>query len=300
MSVASNKKAITNSTQFKYTVGCDPELFLVDATGKFRSAHDLIPGEKMQPFRVSKGAIQPDGTSAEFNIDPAMTEEEFMVNIRTVLSELQKTVQKKDPSLSLKVSPVAFFDKDYFGSLPPSALAFGCTPDYNAWTGKKTKFVPTKETFRTGAGHVHVGWTAFEDVADEAHVFDCQEGTKQLDSVLFPMSLLWDSDEKRRTLYGKMGAYRPKSYGFEYRPLSNAWIADPDLHRWVYKATVKAMELLDSFDKPVRIWKDADLTIILQRLLEEKFVGKNLLLDYHEVLTKELDFEPLPPAYLEG
>lgn len=292
------KRDITSKTQFSYTIGADPELFVMDGTGKFRSAHDLVPGSKLQPFRVTKGAIQPDGTSAEFNIDAAQTADEFLRNIKSVLIDLQKTIHEKDPTLNLRVSPVAMFDDKYFELLPAEALAFGCTPDFNAWTdGKQTEFVGTSEPFRTGAGHVHVGWTSNEDAADQAHVFDCIEATKQLDCVLYPMSLLWDKDQKRRTLYGKMGAFRPKAYGVEYRPLSNAWIADPDLQRWVFNATVRAMELLDSQVKQVKLWYDQDIRQALSVLTDGKALYPTELKKLHEVLTDDFGFEPLPKAY---
>lgn len=298
MSIISAKRQITQKTQFAYSVGCDPELFLVDEKGKFRSAHDLVPGEKLQPFRVAKGAIQPDGTSAEFNINPALTEEEFLDNIKGVLKDLQTHIQQKEPGLRLRVTPVAYFDKTYFDKLPAEALAFGCTPDFNAWKdGAQTVFDGTTEPFRTGAGHVHVGWTEFEDPADSAHLYDCIEATKQLDSVLYPMSLIWDRDTKRRTLYGKIGAFRPKPYGFEYRPLSNAWLADPDLHRWVFKATVKAMQLLDDAKNPVKLWLDRDLGIKVKLMQEEREIFNGELKSYHERLVDGFDFPPLPKAY---
>lgn len=294
------KKELTNATQFSYTIGCDPELFLVDAKGEFRSAHNLVPGNKLEPFRVSQGAIQPDGTSAEFNINPAMSEEEFVGNIKSVLLDLQKTIHEKDPTLNLRVSPVAMFKERYFNALPAEARAFGCTPDYNAWDdGKATDFPGTKEPFRTGAGHVHIGWTEFADTADPAHIHDCIEATKQLDAVLYPMSLLWDKDTKRRTLYGRMGAFRPKAYGVEYRPLSNAWLADPDLQRWVYRATVKAMQILDSKDKAkaATLWTDKDVSAALRVIQDGKNVFPTELKRLHEIFVEDFGFSPLPVGY---
>src|SRR5690606_19080642 len=89
------KRVATSAVQFTYSIGCDPELFLVDAKGEFRSAHNLVPGSKMVPFRVTNGAIQPDGVSAEFNIDCALTPEEFKRNIRNVLMDLRKTINEQ-------------------------------------------------------------------------------------------------------------------------------------------------------------------------------------------------------------
>ncbi len=54
-------------------------------------------------------------------------------------------------------------------------------------------------------------------------------------------SLVYDSATRRREMYGKAGAYRPKSYGVEYRTLSNAWLNSAELIRWVYRATQKGV-----------------------------------------------------------
>ena len=43
--------------------------------------------------------------------------------------------------------------------------------------------------------------------------------------------------EERRELYGKMGAMRPKPYGLEYRVLSNFWVFDKELIKWVFNQT---------------------------------------------------------------
>jgi hypothetical protein len=42
------------------------------------------------------------------------------------------------------------------------------------------------------------------------------------------------------------GAYRPKSYGMEYRTLSNAWLLSEERMRFVYNATIAAIKTLSS------------------------------------------------------
>jgi hypothetical protein len=278
-----------------YTIGCDPELFVVN-NGLLRSAHDLLPGSKFEPHRVSKGAVQPDGTSAEFNIDPARSVTEFCTNIRSVLIDLQRIIQAKDPGFTLRVVPTAHFDYDYFKTLPQGALEFGCMPDFNAWTGEMNLFNGTTKPMRTGAGHVHVGWSAGENVDEPAHLFDCREAVKQLDASVYLMSLLWDKDSERRELYGKIGAFRPKHYGVEYRSVSNAWVADPDLHVWIFNATLKAMELLDD-KNPVRLWEDKDI----RDMVEDSRAGVELaeadLIAVHDILSQGYGLPALPGAY---
>lgn len=282
----------------QYTVGCDPEIFLVDSQSAFVSAHDLIPGSKHMPMPVSAGYIQPDGTAAEFNIHPAHTKEEFSNNIRSVLYDLKNHIAEMNKNLELRVVPTAFFRPKYFRGLPASAKAFGCEPDYNAYTGKMNIFEPTKKPFRTGAGHIHIGWTENESIEDRAHMYDCTEAVKQLDAALFFTSLLWDPDETRRELYGKIGSFRPKPYGVEYRPLSNVWVADPDLHDFIFDTVVKAMELLDNAGTV--IYENPEYAKVYDRYVTNRKPTRDTLLHLHETLTRVHGLPELPSKYLEG
>ena len=59
----------------KILVGCDPEVFVAQG-GVFKSAYNLIKGDKKNPQKIRSGAVQVDGMALEFNIDPAATENE--------------------------------------------------------------------------------------------------------------------------------------------------------------------------------------------------------------------------------
>ena len=222
------------------TIGCDPELFLRDPSGVFVSAHDLIPGDKMNPHPVPRGAIQVDGVSAEFNIEPATTTDEFVGNISTVMATMEAKIKEMRPDLQFAIEPTATFTEEYFASLPMSAKLLGCSPDFNAYTMAPNDPPHTDQPFRTGAGHVHVGWGSGFDGPE--HFSNCCQLVKQLDCVLFIQSLAWDSDDRRRSLYGNIGAFRSKPYGLEYRPLSNAFLKSDSIQRWVFGATQTSAE----------------------------------------------------------
>lgn len=228
----------------KITIGADPELFVKNSkTKEFVSAHDLFPGTKYDPAYTAKGAIQVDGVAAEFNITPAEEVDDFLENISHT-TNLMKMAIRDRPELTLVAEPVAMFEKEYFEALPVDVKALGCSPDWNAWTCKTNPSPRTTEPFRTGAGHIHLGWTEDENEFAETHFRDCVEITKQLDSILYVSSHAWDQDRKRRTLYGKMGSFRPKKYGCEYRALSNVWVSDPEIAEWIFNATKTAHEQL--------------------------------------------------------
>lgn len=219
-------------------VGADPEVFMMK-NGKFESAHGAIPGDKKNPHKVKNGAVQVDGLALEFNIDPAKNEKEFVKNLTKVMAILKEMV----PGYELAAVPVAEFGEEYLAKQPKEALELGCEPDFNAWEDGAVNPRPDgKVDFRTGAGHVHIGWGSDFDINNPDHLEACCMVTKQLDYYLGLASLVYDTDTKRRTLYGAAGAFRPKSYGVEYRVLSNAWLQSKELMAWVFRTTDKAIQ----------------------------------------------------------
>lgn len=210
------------------TFGCDPELFLRNIkTGEYVSAHGIIPGTKEEPHKVGLGAVQVDGMAVEFNIDPVKSGEDFSTSVKHVLAQLSEMI---GPDLELVAKPTVHFSDEVFAAQPKEALELGCDPDYNAYTGEQNTPPNGDVKFRTGAGHIHIGWCEGVDVNDPEHIEVCRTVIKQMDYFLGVTSHFWDKDTERRQLYGKQGAYRVKPYGVEYRPLSNAWLNIPELY----------------------------------------------------------------------
>ena len=232
-----------------YTFGADPELFCLDTkSGKFISVHDLLPGTKADPFKVENGAVQVDGLAAEFNIDPASTLKEFRKNIKSVRSQIEEMIQKNGGKhLVLKAIPTATFDQAYFDNLPPDTKVLGCEPDY---CGQKRAVNPRPDPgnkpFRTGGGHVHIGWGNGFDLKDPAHFNDCCLLAYNLYNNGMNKDYLWDGDNQRRKLYGSAYSFRPKSFGMEFRYLSNAWVDNDDALEFVYKTAAAVVERMDA------------------------------------------------------
>lgn len=266
----------------KYTIGADPETFIRDeATGKFVSSHDLVLGDKEAPYHVENGATQVDGVSAEFNINPTTNAQQFSNYIESVKDQMLSMIRTKLPTASLVCAPVATFDKEYFEALPEETKALGCTPDWDAYKNKKNIPPFTEEPFRTGSGHIHIGYE--RERGDELDV--CNR-MKQLDYILYPISLLWDDEQKRRTLYGKPGAFRYKPYGAEYRVLSNKWVGDTDLQKWVFNSTVHAMKLYDAGEE------------LYDNIPPDASYERSYLLSYHKAMVEEYGLPSLPEKYL--
>lgn len=230
----------------RFSLGADPELFMKDANDAFMSAVGLIGGSKAapQPLPIGDGfAVQEDNVAVEYNIPPSPTREMFVVNIRRAMDYLTDMVGQKGLKF---VNVSATTDFPMIQLLQPGAMEFGCDPDFNAWRGGKRNPRPKADdhTLRTCGGHVHVG-----------HTFDSKESTldfiKHMDLFLSVPSVLQDTGELRKQLYGKAGAFRFKPYGCEYRSLSNYWVFDPKLTGWIWDATEQAMNA----------WQDGNIDI---------------------------------------
>lgn len=223
-------------TQPQIKVGCDPEVF-VRQNGVFVSAHGLIPGNKQHPHKVEGGAVQVDGMALEFNIDPASTEDQFVSSVQKVFSIMQSMC----PQHEVVAVPVADFSLDYIAQQPFEARELGCDPDFDAYTGRANVKPNANLPMRTASGHVHIGWGEGMNPESIDHDELCRLATKQMDVFLGLGSLFFDDDQRRREMYGKPGCYRRKSYGVEYRTLSNAWLKSPNLMGWVYRQVIHGM-----------------------------------------------------------
>jgi hypothetical protein len=225
-------------------IGADPELFIRDnKTGKIISAYGLFPGTKEEPYAVKHGAIQVDGMAAEYNIHPATTSEKFVFYHLSVLCDLRDEIKARNPELDFSFAfvPVADFGEEYIAEQPLVAKQLGCTPDFNAWNDGNINPTPDAEMpFRTASGHIHLGWGDDLEIDDAEHIEACCMMVKQLDSSLAGPYILLEGLEgsRRRDLYGKAGAFRPKKYGVEYRVLSNSWLTNTWYMSNIFQSTM--------------------------------------------------------------
>jgi hypothetical protein len=222
----------------KVTIGADPELF-VHVNGTFRSAYGMIPGTKRAPHEVELGAVQVDGMALEFNVNPTDNIDEFKYNIHHVMSTMKSMIPE---GMEFSDKATAVFDPDHFKEQPEEATALGCDPDYSGYTEQVNPPPDAVDGIRVAGGHVHIGWTKGADPMESQHFMCCAQLAKQLDFVLGVPSMFWDTDDNRRKVYGRPGAFRPKPYGMEYRTLSNAWIFNDKLIEYVFRATHDAFQ----------------------------------------------------------
>ncbi|CAH9016495.1 putative Phage protein [Vibrio phage 275E43-1] len=237
-------------------IGADPEFFVAE-DGHILPAVDMVAGDKYNPLACLRGAMQVDGLALEFNIEPAKTAQEFNRNILTVkmltLAKARATTGKK-LRISRKIQHN--FTASVFKELPEESKRLGCAASYTLQGGVSN--IPRHHQtspVRVVGGHIHLGWSENEDITrGSLHYRDCARLATVLD-VLVQARLFMHlkenmnntdyaqfiSDEfTRKNRYGRWGEFRPKSYGMEYRSLSNFWIHSKELRTLVFEYTQEA------------------------------------------------------------
>jgi hypothetical protein len=224
-------------------IGADPEVFVRSPHGLV-SGHIFICGTKARPKQTMHGSVQVDGTALEFNVRPADSAEAFVQNVSKVFDDLREIITARGEYIIDRVT-TAMFGHDFLARLPRKNRELGCNPDYSAYTREENPKPNDYLPFRTGAGHVHIGWRRPSEILQE-HFMTCVAMTQELDYYLGIPSFRWDHDDQRRQMYGQAGSFRPKKYGVEYRVLSNAWVFSEDLISEVFKRTKRACNNIKS------------------------------------------------------
>jgi len=256
-------------------IGADPELFL-EKDGEIISAEGFIGGTKYEPIPISDEghAIQEDNVMVEFNIPASESAEDFITNINFVKDYLTVMVALQGCKLNNDAS--AILDKKYLNTA--QAKLFGCEPDYNVYLKAMNQPPKTGGQLRTCGGHIHIGYDEPTQEVSEKIIY-------AMDAVLGLESLLLDKDDRRKEMYGKAGCFRFKSYGVEYRTLSNFWVKDDESMAWAFNKTIEAIELVNSgmIDELIENYADVIRATINSN---NKEVAKQLLSKF-EVIKNE-------------
>jgi len=231
---------------WKLRLGADPEFFAEDVTGKVRSAIGKIGGNKEYPLPLQRMgyAVQEDNVAVEFNIPPAENVRDFVESIEWSLGEITRLLSTQ--RLKPRIVATEIFPPIELAH--PQAAEFGCDPDFNAWLdgGANPKPYCKDAGLRSAGGHIHV---SVENVGKS--LADGQDYSKAcvkaMDLFLGVPSVMMDTDERRRALYGKAGAFRFTTHApisYEYRVLSNFWIKNKQLMEWAYTQSNRAVEFV--------------------------------------------------------
>lgn len=229
------------------SLGSDPEVGLKTTSGKIVTSIGRIGGTKNRPRQTMHGAIQEDGVSAEVNPIPAGSLSEFLENTQLVMEDLEDILRPLD--LEVDISASKLFPQELLDS--DQANIAGCEKDFNAWKKSVNPNVNLENTnLRAFGGHLHIG---FDEA--EHNILSRLEFVKALDMELAVPFVIFDDDRRRRSLYGKAGAHRPKFLkkdgydGVEYRVLSNFWLTNIKYQRFIYDKVSSVNNDLATFAK---------------------------------------------------
>ncbi len=220
------------------TISADPEFFIQDHSS-IKSYIPFSKGTKEEPYKLEAGGLlHHDGVALEIAMPVCDSLKSFLRNMNLNLRFAKRTLPK---GFDLRLISSYIFPKKELKDM--DAHIIGCNKDYNAYTGEfNPQPVYDDSGLRTCGGHIHFSIeekdmdTCFGDYIRRTYI-------KLLDCFLGIPSIILDTKEgskKRRELYGKAGAYRPKAYGAEYRTLSNFWLESNDLMKFVYHGVESA------------------------------------------------------------
>jgi hypothetical protein len=244
------------------TIGADIEVFLRDIkTGEIVSAEGFIKGSKEHPFVFDPSnqyfATSLDNVLAEFCIPPATTEEEWVKNLNKSLNYINSDMEKY--GLCTAILPSTNLHERWLAT--PHSQLFGCEPDIDAYSEELNDTPGSNDfTLRSAGGHVHIGFanatvieeksTNRETIENYVQNMDRQRVNliKALDIFVGLPLVLEEPDNKRKELYGRAGAFRPKSYGVEYRTPSNYYLSTPETQRVMYQRIRQAISHMNATD----------------------------------------------------
>lgn len=226
-----------------FKIGSDPEFFLINKnTGKYISSIGIIGGSKESPKPISNDGyfIQEDNVAVEGNIPPTDNKEDFINSINFLKDYINRNT---DNEIEVNNSASAIFDDDQLDN--PVAQLFGCEPSYNCWTLDMNTInrEGVNPNLRSTGFHIHV---SFEEPTIDRRV----RLLKCMDIALGVPSILYDNDNRRRSIYGKSGDSRFPEYGVEYRTLSSVGSSNNALIGLIWDNTIKAIDLFndENFD----------------------------------------------------
>ena len=142
---------------------------------------------------------------------------------------------------------------------PDKAKEIGCDPEmfYPYWIDR----LQVKEKARGAGAHIHFGWTKDKQKGDLTHEWDCRHLAEYCAAWWAMFCHKIDPNHSLRirdTGYGRLGSYRIKPYGMEYRSPSSAWLGRPDIHEWMFVFFSKVFKFAQNMEKPCRVFGHAN------------------------------------------
>ena len=246
-------------------IGSDPE-FAVSTDGLFPipvSVIGKLGGNKAEPMDIGEGCgLQEDNVMAELTMPPCKTFEEFYYYINYGKCKIEEIIFKNTGQIVRTQSwSSAEYSKDDVSH--PVAQKFGCEPSFCIYT-KGISPRPSPEevgNLRSAGFHIHMGIPKLLSQEERIRLIFC------CDLMLGIPSIILDTDNKRRKLYGNAGDFRAKlkpeeDYTImEYRTLGAAMHGSYLLLNFVWDQTQRALQLFLETSSVDEICKKFDISM---------------------------------------
>ena len=234
-----------------FFIGSDPEFMLVNKNDEFVSAIPVVGHSKDNRLDLGGGnKMFYDNVLLEFNIKPAPSGEDFVENLHKCFRASIKHLR----GYRLRPQASQIYPKESLNC--NEAIEFGCEPEFCAYELEKlpSPICDPNDSMRSAGGHIHLGSKDNPNLLDS---MGKNRVIRMMDVFVGVPSVILDNDptsKARRSLYGKAGSMRPKSYGAEYRSMGNFWVASPRLTRLIHQLSRFAA----NFDY-TRLWREEPL-----------------------------------------
>ena len=207
-------------------LGCDPELFLVDAQGRIVGSERVLPPGYLDSNTT---VVTTDGVQVELHPGAGSCREGLSARIYESLHELQNLVTAHNAqkpaaeAVSLNFNQVVRVRLSELRKLSQKSQHLGCGPSLSAYGTPPVEIDGMVYRKRSAAGHIHLGTQAFKQ-----GYIDPVSYVRLADIIVANTCVLIEPDHKaareRRKHYGRAGEYRLPKHGLEYRTLSNFWL----------------------------------------------------------------------------
>lgn len=210
------------------SLGCDPELFLVDDKGRIVGSERVLP-QDVQANVTTHTTVVTDGVQVELHPGGGSCRQGLSSRIRkalTLLKQYADTAQlERGKKVSVSFEPVVRVSRTELLRLSTKAQNLGCGPSFSAYGTPPIEIDGMIYRKRSAAGHIHLGQQL---VSKTAKLIDPDRLARLCDIIVGNTLVLIEPNHEaareRRKNYGRAGEYRTPSHGFEYRTPGNFWL----------------------------------------------------------------------------
>jgi hypothetical protein len=228
------------------TFGADPEMFILGRNCNVIPAFKFLPAKEDVINYVHN--IFWDGFQAEWSYKRGHENINHLLEaIRHSIRKLNALAKSHDEDAYLTLLNVVNIDKDIMEAAGDRHVEFGCMPSYNIYgiSGEGISN-PRELLYRFAGGHMHFGgWKKKPNYIKTVKLLDAILG-------VWAVSAAREFDNPmRRKYYGLAGEFRKpvyadKTYGIEYRTLSNFWLASPQVAKATWELAHLVLRLAES------------------------------------------------------